>query len=277
MSSAAQDHAPFGPLPPEVSGKEEASASNPTHYLPGYICCVHETMSTVAEHIFIGSPGIAEQPLLRQKCEDRLRDIYMSAQQPSSTRGKRRPCIICNLQSRGQSTTPQMMEDGPLICIMGTFGGNVPGDMVYLHFGVPVSPILRELLPGRDAPSEQAYLHTCPKPWPHPKQLVIAFRYRSPSAILGAWPLAPRDSTGHNSDSTNTAEYWLDEENQEWLWNQCQERLNAWNELCRTDPGFAWRCALEYQVSDVTRRCVVTVLTVVLSKTRKQWAVRPRW
>ncbi|KAI0653329.1 hypothetical protein C8Q70DRAFT_1036760 [Cubamyces menziesii] len=42
------------------------------------------------------------------------------------------------------------------------------------------------------------HVHPCPRPWKHPKQLIIAFPYRSPSAILGTWPMPRKTPNSRN-------------------------------------------------------------------------------
>lgn len=228
---------------------------------PGYVCCVHETLATVAELIFKDSPGVKEDPVMLQKCIDQLKRIYHPVD-PSNRMGKKRPCIFL-FAAENDRNAARAILDGAIICIMGTFGGETPPDEVYQHFGVRVFPN-SGLGPQDDTPggsSHRDHIHTCPSPWHHEFQWIIAFSYYSPSPLLGTWR-APKDarSSGNSGQSSTfipgaryhgetAPRYWLDKETRRWLEKQCEERLETWAEKCRANPAFARGCVFEYRVS----------------------------
>ena len=141
---------------------------------------------------------------------------------------------------------------------MATFGSRPPEELgeVVRHFGVPMYPYVefnntkphREYTPPGYVARD--HVHPCPRPWKHPKQLIIAFPYRSPSAILATWPMPRKTPNSRNhppsKDSVsktcekplNLPQYWLDDETHAWLIKQCGERLESWAKMCFEDPGF---------------------------------------
>lgn len=242
---------------------KEAIATLPDigYYDGGYICAVHETLATVAQHIFKDSPGIQDNPVLLKQCLDELERIYNPVD-PSHRRGKIRPCILRNNVYPSQEYLAGMSGGGPYVYIMGTFGGERPPDMIYQHFGVAVFPYRRlwhkEQVPKEGRPRD--HIHTWPGKWNNEDQLVMAYAYRSPSPILGVWGVPKhggRDDGGLPSTFVPGAPYhgatapkfWLDQETLTWLREQCEERLDTWAKKCRENPNFAPACALEYRVS----------------------------
>ncbi|EIW54192.1 uncharacterized protein TRAVEDRAFT_23368 [Trametes versicolor FP-101664 SS1] len=229
-------------------------------YNPGDICCVHETMATVAEHILKGSPGIKDDPVLVKQCTDSLFRIYNFALDPSRRLGRARPCVLftpANRDQQGHYPDNRIYRPGPLICIMATFDGKPPKDRVYLDFMVPVFPNCEEEDGNSPSarPGSGSLRISGPQPWKHEKQLIIAFRYRSPSQVLGTWPLRPNGRKGGSKmslpsipDSGVTGpDYWLDREAYAWLVKQCNQRLDEWSAQCEADLTFAPRCAQEYR------------------------------
>lgn len=241
----------------------EATATLPDigYYDSGYICAVHETLSTVAQTIFKNSEGIKENPVLLQQCLDELERIYNPVD-PSHRRGKIRPCILCTIVDPSKEQMAGMFGGGPYIYIMGTFGGKTPPDEIYQHFGVAVFPNRRlghkEDVPKGGRPRD--HIHTWPGKWNNEDQLVVAYAYRSPSPILGVWRV-PQHSGQNDGGLPSTfvpgapyhgataPEFWLDEETLTWLREQCEERLASWSKKCRDNPNFAPACALEFRVS----------------------------
>ncbi|KAI0350632.1 hypothetical protein OH77DRAFT_1430810 [Trametes cingulata] len=92
-------------------------------YSSGYICCVHDSLTTAIEHILSESPGIKENEALRGECLKRLERIYAAAAAMEPF-GKERPCIIMKtsefVPAQGGGSG---VRSHPSICIMGTFEG----------------------------------------------------------------------------------------------------------------------------------------------------------
>ncbi|KAI0365055.1 hypothetical protein BV20DRAFT_780135 [Pilatotrama ljubarskyi] len=219
-------------------------------YTPGYICCVHDSLATAIELIFSRSPGIKENKVLRDQFLEKIKEIYAAAAAMKDF-GKERPCIIMN-------TTEFIPGQGgarahPLICIMGTFEGTPYEQLarVYQHFCVAVFPNRGVEKGGRD------HIHIWPGPWPHPRQWILAFEYRSPGPILSTWPpLSKRRTNTANTPEDPVFEeikrsfapmHWLDAETFTWFREQCSERLDSWDKMCGDDPDLAQSCAFEYR------------------------------
>lgn len=259
-------------LPSAAKAEDEAgAAADQGFYDNGYICCIHESMDTVVQHILKDSHSIKDDPILYRKIVDKLKYIQERSRRNRPI-GKPRPCVLLSIVYPDQH--PQFRADvasrqPPQICVMGTFGGTPPQGQVYLHFCIPMFPNcgLRETQDGTqedtqdDAPSpsdDPVHMHACPRDMKNTKQWVVAFLYRSQSAILGTWR-RPRDDHRRggrtavvdrvDTSSATAPQYWLDEETQGWLRLQCQIKLDEWSTKCHADPGFARACALEHLVS----------------------------
>ncbi|OSC97596.1 hypothetical protein PYCCODRAFT_1341138, partial [Trametes coccinea BRFM310] len=217
----------------------------------GYICCVHETLATVVEHIFTESPGIKDHPVVLQRCLDALERIYALAR-TTRQMGKERPCVAMSIP---YPVSQMARGDLPMICIMGTFGGKPFDtlDTIYKHFCIAVAPNRSPRRVGEDGSRETCALrdelHVCPQPWTHPRQWIVAYEYRSPSPMLSTWPpISKRGERGRNGyvaprgDSATEPVYWLDVERLTWLRMKCAERMDAWSALCKADPDFARSC-----------------------------------
>ncbi|KAI0629533.1 hypothetical protein C8Q77DRAFT_1065564 [Trametes polyzona] len=226
---------------------------DPSRYLAGTICCVHETLATPAELIFSTSTGIKEDPVVCQAHLDELDIIYGVKPSKRGRKGKKRPCLLTENVSAwaNQRPGPHMRDEGPLICVMGTYGGIGPRGAMYEHFSMGVFPNVPSGWggsPGSGA-SEGArdHVHTRPRNWRHPRQWLIAFRYRCPSPILSAWSFAAPDGRRGEGGKTRP-EWWVDRETVGWLVAECTTRMASWNDKCEADPNFARACAVEYRV-----------------------------
>ncbi|OSC96259.1 hypothetical protein PYCCODRAFT_1462483 [Trametes coccinea BRFM310] len=213
----------------------------------GYICCVHETLATVVEHIFTKSPGIKDDPIVLQRCHDALKRIYAFAG-TAQQKGKERPCVAMSLRyPAADDGPPQRPREVELrICIMGTFDGKPfeALDALYQHFCIAVAPNRSPRRVGEDESSET--------PWTHPRQWIVAYEYRRPSAMCSTWP--PVSKRGDRSrkgasggDSATEPVYWLDDEQLDWFRAKCAERMEAWSAMCTADPGFALACEREFR------------------------------
>lgn len=239
---------PCPQCPPKGSRNPSSTVPNKIardcgYYDRGYICCVHESLDTVVQHILKDSDGIRDNAFLRKQIVDQLKRCTDT--NPARRMGKKRPCVLLSIVHPDQNTGG---PNGPQICVMGTFGGKLPKGRVYLHFCIPVFPNCGL---ESDSSGKRSHMHACPRDWKHCKQWVVAFAYRSTSAILGTWRASwPRARTA------TTPQVWLDKQNQAWLMEQCVERLDEWSALCKANPGFARGCAFEHQVGCLVTRCV---------------------
>ncbi|KAL7277667.1 hypothetical protein ACG7TL_008597 [Trametes sanguinea] len=230
----------------------------------GYICCVHETLATVVEHIFTKSPGIKDDPVVLQRCHDALKRIYAFAG-TARQKGKERPCVAMSIRYPADDDRPpqrarRAREGVLMICIMGTFGGKPFDalDAVYQHFCIAVAPNRSPRATGEGGSSETCALrdelHVCPRPWTHPSQWIVAYEYRSQSALCSTWPpVSKRGERSRNGapggDSATEPMYWLDDEQLDWFRAKCAERMEAWSAMCTADPGFALVCEREFRAN----------------------------
>ncbi|EIW54194.1 uncharacterized protein TRAVEDRAFT_51914 [Trametes versicolor FP-101664 SS1] len=183
---------------------------------PGYVCCVHETLATVAELIFKDSPGVKEDPDLLQKCIDQLKRIYHPVD-PNNRMGKKRPCIFLFAAENNQNADRAILN-GAIICVMGTFGGETPPDEWIIAFSYySPSPLLGT--------------------WRIPKDARSSGKSGQSSTFI----------PGARYHGETAPHYWLDKETRRWLKKQCEERLKTWAEKCRANPAFARGCVFEYR------------------------------
>ncbi|OJT08396.1 hypothetical protein TRAPUB_735 [Trametes pubescens] len=252
-------------LPGAAKRADKASAATDRgFYDSGYICCIHESLSTVVQHILKDSPGIKDDPIIYKQIVDQLNFVKERSRRKQPV-GKPRPCVLLSIVYPNQhplSGADGVSRQPPQICIMGTFGGTPPQGRVYSHFCIPVYPNCGLQHTEDDAPStpssDHAHIHACPRDMRNEKQWLIAFLYRSQSAILGTWKRPRSDfkrgrhiAAAHrmSASSATAPQYWLDEETQGWLRLQCRNKLDEWSAKCHANPDFAQACALEHLVS----------------------------
>ncbi|KAI0629535.1 hypothetical protein C8Q77DRAFT_1038785, partial [Trametes polyzona] len=198
-------------------------------YTTGTICRVHESLATPAEHIFSQSEGIKENPVLRQPFLDQLENIYSPGEPGKRRMGKERPCIVMeNISAKAsQQPGPHMRTEGPLICVMGTFGGTMPHGQWII-----------------------AFIYRCP----NPILGVWSFVRRGGGRERGSTTSVAHPDEENGEAPEVAPEWWLDRETIGWLRAECRQRLKEWGDKCRANGNFARECALEYRVKRLQAR-----------------------
>ena len=184
----------------------------------GRIYKIHETTESVAELVFLASPGIDYHPELKEDCERRLQEI----QSRGSLIGKGRPCVIIqHPDGKGRKPSDHL---GPKILLLATFGGARHEDIPYVlrHF-------LHSILPNNH-PTDKSSVSTKPT-WTNPKQWLLQFPFYSSRRVEGLW-------TADLSQNDIEFGYQFSEDTMETFKEQCEEIWQLWYDLCATDPAF---------------------------------------
>ncbi|RPD69007.1 hypothetical protein L226DRAFT_599009 [Lentinus tigrinus ALCF2SS1-7] len=232
------------PPPPSPAGTPPA-VSAPSHYNFGDVCTVRESISTPIEELFLRTKNIGDRPHVQARCQRNHARLTDTTKPPP---GKDRPCVVLS-----PTPVPAESTSETAICLKMTMDSTPHNQLplVVKYFGVMVAP---NKLPT------QRHVHTGPGEWPHPKQLLLAFRFTTRRPLKGLWPRGrannSSDRVKHNSRPANmhladdgVPVYRYDRDTTVWVVEECNRLFEKWGKDCERDPNFAFVYENDY------RRC----------------------
>ncbi|RPD57859.1 hypothetical protein L227DRAFT_613256 [Lentinus tigrinus ALCF2SS1-6] len=232
------------PPPPSPAGTPPA-VSAPSHYNFGDVCTVRESISTPIEELFLRTKNIGDRPHVQARCQRNHARLTDTTKPPP---GKDRPCVVLS-----PTPVPAESTSETAICLKMTMDSTPHNQLplVVKYFGVMVAP---NKLPT------QRHVHTGPGEWPHPKQLLLAFRFTTRRPLKGLWPRGrannSSDRVKHNSRPANmhladdgVPVYRYDRDTTVWVVEECNRLFEKWGKDCERDPNFAFVYENDYRDS----------------------------
>ena len=224
--------------PPSLPPDTPPAVSSPTHYSFGDVCTVQESLATPIEEIFLTTKSIKSKPWMHTRCKKNHSQLT-DPSRPAP--GKDRPCVIMSPPPVAANST----DPDTSICLKITLGGTAYEKLplIVKYFAIDVASDKQPPPAGRE------HVHTAETcgEWPHPKQLILAFPFRTKRPIKGLWPRGrannlPDCPERKRKPGTPLADdgvpaYKYDHDTTAWIVEKSDKLMEMWGEECEEDPN----------------------------------------